>query len=46
MFLRCLSSCDLNLSTEQEDTMHTYLGNLLNILICNGQDIEMKEEVE
>ena len=32
MFLRvrCLSSCDLNLSTEQEDT---YLGNLLNILM-------------
>ena len=33
MFLRCLSSCDLNLSTEQEDTMHTHLGNLLNILM-------------
>ena len=33
MFLRCLSSCDLNLSTEQEDTMRTYLGNLLNILM-------------
>ena len=29
MFLRCLSSCDLHLTTEQEDTMHTYLGNLL-----------------
>ena len=26
MFLRCLSSCDLNLSTEQEDTMRIYLG--------------------
>ena len=25
-------SCDLNLSTEYEDTMHTYLGNLLNIM--------------
>ena len=33
MFLRCLSSCDLNLSIEQEDTMRTYLGNLLNILM-------------
>ena len=33
MFLRCLSSCDLNLSTEQEDTMLTYLSNLLNILM-------------
>ena len=33
MFLRCLSSCDLNLSTEQKDTMRTYLGNLLNILM-------------
>ena len=33
MFLRCLSSCDLNLSIEQEDTMCTYLGNLLNILM-------------
>ena len=27
------ASCDLNLSTEQEDTMRTYLGNLLNILM-------------
>ena len=33
MFLRCLSSCNLNLSTEQEDTMRTFLGNLLNILM-------------
>ena len=33
MFLKCLSSCDLNLSTVQEDTMRTYLGNLLNILM-------------
>ena len=33
MFLRCLSSCDSNLSTEQEDTIRTYLGNLLNILM-------------
>ena len=33
MFLRCLSSCNLNLSIEQEDTMRTYLGNLLNILM-------------
>ena len=32
MFLRCLSSCDLNLSTEQEDTMRTYLWH--TILIC------------
>ena len=27
------SSCDLNLSTEQEDTMCTYVGNLLNMLM-------------
>ena len=28
-----LSSCDLNLSTEQEDTMRIYLSNLLNIFM-------------
>ena len=33
MFLRCLSCYNLNLSTKQEDTMHTYLGNLLDILM-------------
>ena len=33
MFLRCLSGCALNLSTEQEDTKRTYLGNLLNIIM-------------
>ena len=34
MFLKCLSSCDLNLSTEQEDIICICLGNLLNIIIA------------
>ena len=34
MFLKCLSCCDLNLSTEQEDIIRICLGNLLNILIA------------
>ena len=29
MFLKCISSCDLNLSTEQEDIIRICLGNLL-----------------
>ena len=33
MFLKCLSSCDLNLYKEQEDIIRTCLGNLLDILI-------------
>ena len=34
MFLKSLSSCDLNLFTEQEDIIRICLGNVLNILIA------------
>ena len=33
MFLRWESSCDLNPTTEQEDSIQIVFGNLLNILI-------------
>ena len=45
MFLKCLSSCDLNLSTEQEDTKRMesgtcwtsgYVGSSHNICIVTG----------
>ena len=39
MFLKCLSRCDLNLSTEREDIIRICLGNLLNILIACHQSV-------